>query len=95
MERVVRIQAVAAKLAELTVLNTPGIRARCIQLADELVKLLSREDEYQQSLPVPQSDMHEPARKQLAEVLRECREAREQSELTRLYIVSERLQRKA
>jgi hypothetical protein len=93
--RLVRIQAVSAKLAELSVLNTPTVRARSIRLADELVRLLVREEEYQRLLPVPEPDTHEAARKQLAEALRECREPCEQSELSPLYNVGERLQGEA
>ena len=94
-ERLVRIQALSAKLADLTVLNTPTIRARSIRIADELVSLLVREDEYQRSLTVSASDTHEAAPKQLAEAPRECREPREHSDPPPLYIVGERLQEEA
>ena len=93
--RLVRIQALSAKLAELTVLNTPTIRARSIRIADELARLLVREDEYQRSLAVPAPDTHEAARKQLTDVLRECREPLEQGDLSPLYIVGERPQTEA
>ena len=93
--RLVRIQALSAKWAELTVLNTPTIRARSIRIADELARLLVREDEYQRSLAVPAPDTHEAARKQLADVLRGCREPLEQSDLSPRYIVGEQPQREA
>ena len=93
--RLLRIQALSAKLAELTVLNTPTIRARSIRIADELARLLVREDEYQRSLAVPAPDTHEAARKQLAEALRQCREPLKQGDLSPLYIVNEQPQGEA
>jgi hypothetical protein len=92
--RVAQIQALAAKLAELSVLNTPAVRARSLAIADELVRLLSEEDRYQRSLAAPEHDPHKAALQRLAEALRACREASEQCELTRLYVVSERQHRK-
>lgn len=88
--RVAQIQALAAKLAELSILNTAAVRARSLAIAGELVQLLSEEDRYQRSLLPAELDPHRTARQRLAEALRACREAGEQCELTRLHVVSER-----
>ena len=92
-QRMLRIQTLAAKLAELSVLNTAGVRERCRDIALEIVGLLTEEDAYRRSLPVSELDSHEAALERLAEALRGCREAGEQCELTRLHVISEQLHR--
>jgi hypothetical protein len=46
--RVERIREIAAKLLDLTVLNTTTSRARSLALAAEMVHLMADEDAYQQ-----------------------------------------------
>jgi hypothetical protein len=72
-ERVAQIQALAAKLADLSILNTPTVRVRSLAIACELVRLLSEEERYQEALPPAEPDTHKTAMQRLAEALRACR----------------------
>jgi hypothetical protein len=94
-QRVESIRTLALKLAELTILNTPGMRARCRTVATEIIRLLDDEDAGRRSLPTSDFEEHHAAVQRLAEALRACREAGEQAQLTRLYTKSERLERQS
>jgi hypothetical protein len=93
-QRVEHIRAIAAKLLDLTVLNTANSRAVGRELAAEMMRLMTEEDAYQQSHPSPAFTEYQKTIERVAEAIRACKEAGEQAALTRLYSASERIHRK-
>jgi hypothetical protein len=89
-ERVERIHAIGLKLAELTLLKTARSRARCRELAAEMIALLPRRMLTSGRNPLSTSSRQGFDR--LRAALVGCREAVEQAQLTRLYTMSERMQ---
>jgi hypothetical protein len=92
--RVGRIREIAGKLLDVTVLNTASSRARCLELAAEMVQLITDEDAYQQRGRSSAFAEYQETIQRAGEAQRACREAGEQAELTRLYTASERIHRK-
>ena len=94
-QRVDEIRTLAGKLADATVLNTSTNRARCLEFAAQIVTLVNEEETYQRSLDNRGDDQFAAVRQQLADAMRGCIDAGEQAELTRLYVLSEHLQRRS
>jgi hypothetical protein len=91
--RVELIRELAAKLPDSTILNTVKSRARCRQLAGEMMLLLDEEDACQ-SRPSCAPEDNRAARERFMEVVRTFRETVEHATASRLYVVSQRVRRK-
>ena len=87
------MQSLATQLLDASVLNTAKSRARCKELALEIVELIQAQDADQRVVDTPALREARDVVMRLSEALRGAREAGEQAELTRLYVKSERLHR--
>jgi len=90
-----RLLVLARKLEDRLVLNTAASRADCRALALEIIQLLDDEDSDAIAQPAPGTALDPEVVARLAEALRTCRDASEQAELTRLFTMSERIERQA
>ena len=90
--RLERIQDIAAKLLDSTVLNTVQSRGRCRQLAVAMLQLLDEEDARQSRLSRIAED-NRAAKRRFKRTIRAFRETVEQARASRLNIVSQRLKR--
>ena len=78
--RVEQIRTLAGRLLDSTILNTAMSRARCRELAAELIRLIEAEDQYQQAQAVA-ADVHLQATQRPPDLLRAC-EVGEHAELS-------------
>ena len=83
--RVRRIRALAIQLEEQTVLNTARSRARCRDVAREILNLIDAEDQFEENSPAEQPQDDPEVLRRITQTLRTCRAADERAELSRLY----------
>lgn len=90
-----RLLLLARKLEDRLLLDSVASRADCRTLALEIVELLEQGDSDAVAQPAPGAVLDQEVVARLAEALRTCREATEQAELTRVFTMSERIERQA